>query len=226
MNTKKIVIGLLASLIVLVATASININHQTDTIETTSGTLNVSSNLVLNTIKWKDSPMIFAWPTGGGGAPALTTIASPYNAISVLGFQDNNVLDGIAQVNHDIVNTNAANINSLYTEIHCHVIALTAPPSDANRTQIQVVYAAAKIGGTLYGPITNITEVVMGTNTHHLVEFGHLAATNFWPNISGQYYATFKRIASVNSNFSGRINITADVHYPVDRLGSAFDNAP
>ena len=169
--------------------------------------------------KWTDSPMVFAWPNSGPGSPSLTAIAG-LPGVNTLGFDDNDELNGAAQLPHGIAQTNAQNVASLFTELHCHVIPLTAPPADANRTQVQAIYGVASINGTFYGPLTNTVTVVLSTNTHHYVDFPHINATNYWPSISAIYWATFKRVASPSSNFTGKVGITADVHYPIGRLGS------
>jgi hypothetical protein len=140
--------------------------------------------------------------------------------VTTLGFDDGDVLHGAAQLPHSIALTNAQNVASLYTELHGHVIALTAPPANANRTTFQAIYGVASIGGTFYGPITNTVTIVLATNTHHYVDFAHIAATNYWPGISAIYWASFTRVASPSSNFTGKVGFTSDVHYPIGRLGS------
>ena len=185
----------------------------------------MATNFLLSQIKWVDSPVQFSWTAVGANALSEATLTAPFNGIGGLALVDGKSLNGQCQIGHNVAPSNAANA-SLYTEVHGHAIGTTAPSAAANRTYLDFYYAPANIGGTLYGPITNTLELVVSANTHHLVECGHLTYSNWAPNISAMYYLTIARRAHGTSNYTGGLIISADVHYPIDRLGSASDNAP
>jgi len=193
----------------------------------TGGTV-LASNVVLSKVRWTDSPMAFAWPNSGLGSPALVALAAPFSAITVLAFEDGDVLNGIAQVPHTICPAALAVSNNLYTELHAHVTPVSSPPANQNRTRIVLNYSVSSIGGAMYGPYCTTTDVVMtsGQIGQHYIDAAHIDATNWWPGISALYYATITRIAAPLSNYTGRVSITSDVHFPVDRMGSGEEAAP
>lgn len=190
---------------------------------TLGGNLTVS-NVVLSTYRWVDAPMVFDYKTGGVGSPSLAALPAPFDGIKVLSFADTEGAYFSAQVNHNLAPSNATG----YVEPHIHVMPTVAPTPSANRKKFTIVYGGASIGGQLYGPITNVQDnVVIGTNTHTLVDFGHLMFTNFYPNISGKFWGSIIVDASTSSNYTaGKISFDGDFHYPVDRIGSASDTAP
>lgn len=181
-----------------------------------------AKNITLTEPRWNDSAMIFSWKTGGVGAPDLATLPVPYDAISTLGWADNEYVNFRTQMPHTLAPSNS----NLYVEPHVHVLPLSTPPSNANRTRVQIIYAGAETGGTLYGPITNVVEIVLSSNVHTYAEFGRLGFTNFYPGISGKFYGTITRLAAGSSNFIGLIELDGDFHYPLDRIGSTYDETP
>jgi hypothetical protein len=185
-------------------------------------------NLLLVEPRWTDSPMVFMWPGVGIGSPSLRAFDAPFAGITTLAFEDNDVLHGVAQIPHSIAQTNAANVDTLFTELHAHITPLTAPPANANRTRIVFTYSACNIGGAMAGPWVTTNEVVLtaGQIGQHYADAAQIAPTNFWPGISAIYFATMKRIAATASNYTGYISITSDIHFPMDRIGSAEETAP
>lgn len=181
-----------------------------------------TTNVIWTTERWIDSPMNFSWTNAGGTAPSLVAMPAPFDGIQTLTFADNNQIDFVCQLNHSVAPSNGTR----YVEPHAHVLPMLAPPTDANRTQLRIIYAGAAIGGQLYGPVTNQVEFTVSTNTHTMVEFSHLLNSTHYAGLSGQYWGTIKRIAAANSNYAGTISISADFHYPVDRLGSSQDASP
>lgn len=163
-------------------------------------------------VAWDDSPMVFSWQQAGAVAPTRTA----FRGINILAYGDNDELDFMSQIRHTIAPSNTL----LYTEPHAHVLAVDSLPPTANRTRLQIVYYGAAVNGTLYGPVSNVTEVALSSNTHHYVDFQHLDFTNFYPGFSGKFWGTLKRLAAASSNYAGNISLDGDFHFPVNRLGT------
>lgn len=186
-----------------------------------------ASNFVLSIPRWKDAPIIWTWGTGGS-APSHAAITGM--GVGALGWGANDFADFQSQMGHDITASNPA----YYTELHFHLLPLTAPDPTHNRVKLTVVYSGARIGGALFTPITNVLDNILVTNlTHTLVEIDHLSFTNFYPGISGKFWGTVLVSAPTGgtSNYFGAagtplLNVDGDFHYPIDSLGSTTDAMP
>jgi hypothetical protein len=182
-----------------------------------------ASNVILSTLRYDDCPFVFSWTNGGATEPVISLLSNA-SPIVALGLADNGIMNGVAQISHRVCGSNTIG----YIELHCHLLAMGNPAPSANRTQVRCQWVMAPLNGTITAVQSNQVEVALGTNTHHILEFGHAYFTNgFYPGISGQIWASFTRISgSGGSNYPGRINLNADVHFPIDRFGSAGDAAP
>jgi hypothetical protein len=194
---------------------------KTDNAATITGT-----NLVLSSPKWTDAPAQWFWGATGPTAPDTTAVTNN-SLINGMGFtlagEGAQKVYGSAQIPHSIATSNS----TLYTEWHLHVSPATAITTTSN-VAFTIVYDWANIAGNRYGPITNTAQVGMVDGKfNNLLEFGNTSFTNFAPSVSAISRCTVYRSAASSNDFSGVVILDgADVHFPVDRLGSSTDSAP
>lgn len=181
-----------------------------------------ASNLVLSAVRWTDTPMKFTSPWTGIAAPTRTAI-SWLPGQSTMAFDVSDEADAEAQLGHNI--TTKSN-SSLYVEYHGHLLPTSVPATNANLVTFRLVYSAGRLNDFVYGPRTSTVTVALSSNTHTYVDFEQLNFTNHTPSISTIYWGTFTRIAAPSNSYPNRVGFNADVHYPVDRLGSAEETSP
>lgn len=184
----------------------------------TATNMTVGGNLLLSTPKWVDVPVNYAYSVTGPSAPTLTATTS--NAlISVLGFDNGDILYGIAQMPHNLAVTNSAFPN-FYIQPHVHFsVDKYIDNTHTNVTWTMVWQWADENGNftTLQG--TNTVTTGIGTDAgakHVIASLGYI--TNNAAGITGIFRCRLTRPASVAQDYSNAHDVflnALDLHVPI-----------
>lgn len=182
----------------------------------------------LSTNKWKDGILQYYWASTGPTAPAATAVTNG-STIQGIGFTvaglGTQTLYGSLQFGHDIVASNNF-VGTTYTQPHLHVSPTTAPSAGSSNVNFLIVYDMMNMDGTKYGPITRTKQIGMPNLTfNNILAFPN--ETNFFPAYSGVFRCSIIRTNATSNEYNATIILdSADVHYPVDKLGTTYDTAP